>query len=193
MYRKRAYRKQQYRAEAKFRDIVLNGTFAEGTVQSFNMTPIGQGLNASSRIGNQVFVKHVYTKMQVVNTGNSGGVLRLVYVRDNRAINGGTIPAYSDIYTATETQAFLNPANIGRFTILMDRHIRVNPQADGASIQKYIAMFKRINRTVRWADSTEANVNKNPIYLYCLWQNDDPVDVQDLVFRMQRRCKYIDA
>ncbi len=125
-------RMQPYGGEIKFHDVNLNGSSISvaGAVTD-SIIKIAQGTTESTRIGRKCTIKavhwHLHVQLPSIATTTIGpaDILRIILFVDKQC-NGATA-AVLDILESANFQSFRNLANIGRFVMLLDRKITLNP------------------------------------------------------------------
>ncbi len=165
--RQRAYRLGA--GEMKFHDLaVTDGTIAQnGVIQTtgtINIIP--QGVTEVQRVGRKCTVTKIQWRWNVVNAGGAAvgtsETVRLIVYLDKQC-NGATA-AVTDILETDDYQSFRNLSNTGRFVILYDYTVTLNPQAsagngtanDTATVAENGTFYKDCNIPIEFSSTTGA-------------------------------------
>ena len=148
--------------EHKFFDsshTVSQLTTAGTIVAGLNTIP--QGVTESERVGRKCTIRSIYWKARTntVSTSvsaNAGTVGRFIFFVDKQA-NGATATV-GDILENANVNSFRNLANVGRFTILIDRRYALSAVAAMSTTalehHKTITFGKKVNVPVEFDGTT---------------------------------------
>ncbi len=146
--------------ELKFHDIDLNDApiLSGGTITA-TVNIIPQGITEITRIGRKCTIKQIGWRYQLTlpevdaqDTPEASDQVRVMMFVDKQC-NGATALS-TDILESANFQSYRNLANIGRFTILMDKTYAMNYltlASDGAavvssaSVKKFGTFYKKCN------------------------------------------------
>lgn len=157
--------------ELKFHDVDLDdAVVATGGTITDSINKIAQGVTESERIGRKCNIRSIQWRMNVSLPTLDAQALaqvedtvRTILYQDTQC-NGATA-AVTDILEAANWQSFNNLANKGRFKILMDKEVDLNPLAiasdgDGlmttAGVTRTHTFFKKCNIPVEFSATTGA-------------------------------------
>ncbi len=176
--------------EVKFKDTtVTEGLINEtGTLQTGPVT-IAEGTDDDQRVGRKIVVtklqwRYTLTILQTTDGQKSNDVIRVMVLLDKQC-NGAnpTISGASGIVVADTFDAYMQLANSGRFTVLMNRWHNMNCTAavgDGTTNEygqnsKFFQWHKEVNIPIEYDTSVTtgaiASIRSNVIQLV-LWSEN---------------------
>lgn len=122
---------------------------------------ITQGVDKADRVGNSILAKYISANLSFINGATSVPTfIRLMYFIDRQQI-GDTSPAVTDVLESASTTAPLNRLTVGRFQILLDKTINLQPNGvEGIQKKFYI----RLNHHIRYNGATASDIQKGGIY-----------------------------
>lgn len=144
-------RRTAAKGELKFHDVIIDdAVIATGGVIVPTINIIPQGITEVQRIGRKCTIKSINWKYRLdipeidaqADAGN-GDVVRIIVYLDKQT-NGATA-AVTDILETNDEHSFRNLANVGRFTILMDKmHVLLygTLASDGAGLVSSAAVIR---------------------------------------------------
>lgn len=159
-------------AELKFHDLDIDDAViaSNGVVAQASCNLIAQGVTESTRVGRKCTIKSINWRYNVFSPAAadqadppSGDSVRVILYVDKQC-NGATA-AVTDILETGDYQSFRNLANVGRFTILMDKMCNVDQQVaqtDGTSTGSYPrrnynrTFYKKCNIPIEFNSTTGA-------------------------------------
>ncbi len=155
--------------ELKFHDIDVDDALiaAGGTIAEDSILTIPQGVTEIQRLGRKCVVKSINWRFAMVlptstDVTDSGDFVRVIMYQDKQT-NGAAAVAL-DILETNDFQSFRNLANVGRFTILMDREYELssrsgagNGTANDYGEDRIIdSFFKKCNIPIEYDSTTGA-------------------------------------
>lgn len=169
-------------AEKKYNDTTGGPVSVGSSGSVISIGAVSQGDGVSGREG----LKIKYTGMNCHFKFYPDGAVardstRIMIVRDNR--DRSTPPIITDILQTNTVMAPLNQANLGRFTVLYDRHVPL-------SIEKPVTVTinRKLNSISRYEGTTANDVIKGGLYL--LYVGTEPVLTSAIHYYI--RCWYTD-
>lgn len=127
-----------------------------------NICEVAQGDGIQTRDGNAIQVKSWYVRETYTATAEC--LVRIMLFVDKQQ-EGATNPAVTDVLDQTYSNnilAPLNESNFGRFSILVDKIISIDPASKGTIFHK---IYKRLNQSVRYIGINSTDIGKNGLYM----------------------------
>ncbi len=121
--------------ELKFHDVDLDDAVvaAAGTIAD-SINKIGQGTTEITRIGRKVWIRKIQWRYRVIlpttdatSIAQNPDNCRIILFKDRQC--NGAAALVTDILESADFQSFNNLVNSGRFQVLMDKNIVLNPRA----------------------------------------------------------------
>lgn len=139
--------------ELKFHDVFPTDVIVPTTgVVHTSMVLIPQGTTQKERLGRKAIIRSIAFRLILsvpLVQGQAdipdGEVFRIILFIDKQC--NGANAAVSDILITTAIEGYRNMANIGRFTILCDKHVTINrtvAMADGTNTSSSPLVYRRI-------------------------------------------------
>ncbi len=100
-----------------------------------HISAIIQGDGIGNREGNSLQAKYLGLRMSMIN-GSADSFIRYMVVRDNQTVGDG-VPAVSDILTTSSVRSYLELITLGRFTVLLDKHVTMVASTENARLLRY--------------------------------------------------------
>ncbi len=173
-----AGRRATTNVELKFLDVDWDEAAANQSAGVISNTSslvfIGQGVTESTRIGRKAVIKNIGWRGQLQLNGTDASAtiqiaqtVRLMLVQDTQC-NGAapTVTGVGGVLASANYQAFNNLVNKGRFRVLMDKVVTLNPQAgagngtanDTSSVQENFTWFKACDIPIEYSGVTDPSV-----------------------------------
>lgn len=182
--------------EYKNHDVLVDGAsvlpFTAAGMTVLTNVPEGDGPNA--RDGNSVKLKSLKVRMQFnanTTSPSNGQTVRCLIVRDNQ--QQGTAPTVAQILAQAGTSSAAQLESLpniidfpGRFSILMDRTVLVDPDGNGGI--KHMQFYKKFDNHLKF-DGTGANAERKGALYYFAITN---VGANYPTTTVQSRIRYID-
>ncbi len=164
-------------AELKFHDIDWDeaaADFSAGVISNTSsLVLIGQGVTESTRVGRKAVIKSIGWRGELTLVASAaatlaaGQTVRLMVVQDKQC--NGAAPAVSGangVLTTADFQSFNELVNKGRFLVLQDKVIALNPvngAGDGATndtslVKRNFTFFKTCNVPIEYSGTANPSV-----------------------------------
>lgn len=163
------------RKELKYVDLsaFTSAVDTTGSVSCLNLLAIGD--DNTTRDGRQVTLKSVQVQvgLQPQSTTTTPTACLMMLVWDNAVNSAATIPAITDIMTASTALSFPKVDNAQRFTILWKSFSHQSNQgvlATSVAPVKGFNIYKKLNHTVQYSGTTAAigSIQNGGLYLVTL-------------------------
>ncbi len=182
--------------EVKFKDTTMDDAAigTTGTLQTGPLT-IAEGTDDDQRVGRKIVLtklqyRYTLTIVQTTDGESSNDVVRVMVLLDKQC-NGAvpTISGASGILTADTFDAYMQLANSGRFTVLMNRWHVMNSTAavgDGTTNEygqnsKFFQWHKNVNIPIEYDTSATTGV------ITTIRSNN----IQVVVWSLEGNCKMV--
>lgn len=185
-------RKFQNEEEVKLIDVEVDkGALASGIMQYQGVNYTVQGNTKTTRIGNKITMKSIAWKGYYgCSTAETGAcAIRMMLVMDRNP--GGSQATYSDFLKSQNAFALYNTqeANQGRFQILVDKCMQLNPDNKQFNPAKGYIDLKGTKVTYSYNNGTVADLSKNHLFWAIITDGND----QNCFFKFQNRVRFTDA
>lgn len=144
-------------------------------INTVDLTAIATGDTNATRTGNKITARSIHIRGHVsLPIGGITSIFRYVIVQDRQQV-GDTSPSWTDIFTSADVDSLVNSTTAGRFKIIRDRVIVLQPpDSSGGSgltavikpINVYVKLRKPIQ--VRYNNTAGTDVQKNGIYFLAI-------------------------
>ncbi len=182
--------------ELKIIDTKGTGTaIPDGAGVLVQLTNMGQGNTDATRNGNQITLKKLEMRLQLIlASAASSSQIRVMIVKDKQT-NGAGISVDKLLESVANLQSLISPLesdNLKRFAILYDRvHVLNRPGISAVqSNVKYVSKFKKLNMRIQYngTGTTITALNSNSLSL--LFISNEPTNEPTVDFFV--RLSYID-
>lgn len=172
------------------KQLTTEGTINPSTSGTIvHLSALTQNDTQSGREGNSVKTKFLGLRATSKNNASatSGIQTRVILFRDKQQVSD-TSPSVSDVLSSDGdiTNAFLNPATVGRFQILWDKTIYTS--ADGAREQHHFKLNLTPKQHIRFNGTASSDIQKGGLYM--LVASDQPTNTPTFVYTVN--LKYFD-
>jgi len=154
--------------ETKFNDSTFNQTTATGganisfvgAVTGVSLCLVPQATTDITRIGNKMFLKNIRIKGRVtLPTATTFDQVRIILYKDMQT--NGAAAGVTDLLASADENSFLNMNNTGRFKVIKDKIIDLNPVIGVSSTSNtpYVRQFKmnhKANCRIDYSSNTGA-------------------------------------
>lgn len=158
------YLKGLVNAELHSADFTASAQNITNTGSVIPLTTIAQGDNYNNRQGNSILAKYLFGRMEFAkNSSATSTFIRLMFIQDTQQI-GDTDPGIADILSSSSTISSLNQFQKGRFSVLRDTTIRLEPNqtTDVMKVNLKLPFHIKFNGT------SGSDIQKNGVYLVVL-------------------------
>ena len=145
-----------------------------------HLSRIAQGDGDNNRTGNSILCKGLYVRGDFTMHASATTTKIVAYLfRDKQQI-GDSAPTITDLLTSADTESFLNPDTVGRFTVLKRKVIYLNTDRPQSRFECYLKMRHHI----RYNGTASTDIQKGGLFLALVSDQATNTPSTDLNFRV---------
>lgn len=146
-------------------DKTYSSNTISGTGYVYNLTGIAQGDGINQRTGNSILVRNLTyrLKFEINSSVTADTTILFALVWDTQQV-GDTSPAITDIFASATPETLLATGTLGRFKIILRKHILLTPASGG---KPAIVMHNNLNlyKHTRYNGVNDTDIQRNGLYL----------------------------
>lgn len=162
-----SYLKSLVNAEKHLFDTINTGSTPSSAGTITHLTAVPEGDTQGARDGLSILANGNYLSGEVtINASATATFLRIMLVVDKQQVSD-TAPAVADVIDSSSSLLWLAPLNnlnLGRFSVLHDRLIRVDSDDPLKSFKKY-CRFGKHGMHIRYNAALGSDIEKNGFYI----------------------------
>lgn len=146
-------------------DKTYSSNTISGTGYVYNLTGIAQGDGINQRTGNSILLRNLTyrLKFEINASVTVDTTIMMALVWDTQQV-GDSAPAITDIFASATPESLLATGTLGRFKIILRKHILLTPASGG---RPAIVMHNTLNlyKHIRYNGVNDTDIQKNGLYL----------------------------
>jgi len=138
------------------------------TATIVQLNAIAQGDTAAQRTGQSILAKYLAIKFSLTTHATPQQTLvRIILFMDKQQV-ADTAPGTTDLLSSNSTFAFLNNQASGRFQVIKDWFVEVDPASKPCRTWKFYKKYAGSNLHCKYNGVNNTDIQKNGIYLLML-------------------------
>lgn len=179
------YIKSLVNAEVKNLDTTSTGINVSSTGTVISLNSIAQGDSQSNRDGLSILTKYLFGRIDTGLVAPAVSTfIRIIFFIDKQQ-QGDTTPSVTDVLQSSTTLSPLNTFQKGRFKILRDKTVILNPASRTNSNHKFNI---KLGHHIRYNGTSGTDIQKGGVYMLLL--SNEPTNAPVVAYNL--RLTYYD-